>query len=111
MGEPSPYLPDKRRFKIVRNIILSNASRALQRTWYTGRLTEHTISCYYPLKMDGESVYLLVALTVAGSAADYWLFKSLMKSWSVKGIDILFQKVFEDDFIIQEMAHFHTSVI
>lgn len=32
-----------------------------------------------------------------------------MTSWSAKGVNIILQKVFEDDFIIQEMVYFDTS--
>jgi hypothetical protein len=41
------------------------------------------------------------------SAKDYWAFKNLMTFWSEKGVNVFLQKVFEDEFIIQEMTHFH----
>ena len=44
---------------------------------------------------------------ILDEAADYWAFKNLMASWSAKGIAMIFQKVFEDDYIIQEMVHFN----
>jgi hypothetical protein len=37
---------------------------------------------------------------------DYFAFKNLMIDWSSKGVNIILQKTFEDDFIVQEMAHF-----
>ncbi len=45
---------------------------------------------------------------ILNSSHDYWAFKNLMSSWATKGINIILQKVFEDDFVIQEMVHFHT---
>ena len=44
---------------------------------------------------------------ILSEAADYWAFKNLMASWSAKGITMVFQKVFEDEYIIQEMVHFN----
>lgn len=41
------------------------------------------------------------------SAKDYWAFKNLMSVWSGKGVNVYLQKVFDDDFIVQEMVHFH----
>ena len=41
------------------------------------------------------------------SANDYWAFKKLMAVWSEKGVNVFLQKVFEDEFIVQEMVHFH----
>jgi hypothetical protein len=40
--------------------------------------------------------------------SDYWAFKDLMSAWSAKGVNVILQKVFEDDFMIQEMVHFGT---
>jgi hypothetical protein len=44
---------------------------------------------------------------ILSKAADYWAFKNVMTSWSAKGVTMIFQKVFEDDYIIQEMVHFN----
>jgi hypothetical protein len=41
---------------------------------------------------------------------DYWSFKNLMSKWSATGINVVLEKVFEDDFMIQEMVHFQTPV-
>jgi hypothetical protein len=46
---------------------------------------------------------------ILDEVADYWAFKNLMATWSAKGIAMIFQKVFEDDYIIQEMVHFNES--
>ncbi len=43
---------------------------------------------------------------ILNCAEDYWALKSLMSSWAQKGTNIFLQRVFEDDFILQEMAHF-----
>jgi hypothetical protein len=43
---------------------------------------------------------------ILDESSDYWSFKNLMSSWSAKGVNVLLQKVFEDDFVIQEMVHF-----
>ncbi len=40
--------------------------------------------------------------------SDYWALKNLMSGWSGRGVNTLLQKVFEDDFIIQEMVYFRT---
>jgi hypothetical protein len=42
--------------------------------------------------------------------ADYWSFKSLMGEWAGKGINVLLEKAFEDNFMIQEMVKFNTPV-
>jgi hypothetical protein len=42
--------------------------------------------------------------------ADYWSFKSLMSDWARRGINVLLQKVFEDEFVIQQMVKFNTAV-
>ena len=42
--------------------------------------------------------------------SDYWSFKNLMGIWSAKGVNVVLQKVFEDDFIIQEMVKFNIPV-
>jgi hypothetical protein len=47
---------------------------------------------------------------ILDQATDYWSFKNLMTRWSEKGVNVILQKVFEDDFVIQEMVHFHTPV-
>ena len=41
--------------------------------------------------------------------SDYWALKHLMGRWATQGIPVVLLKVFEDDFIIQEMVHFHTA--
>jgi hypothetical protein len=41
--------------------------------------------------------------------ADYCAFKNLMTRWAEKGVNVILQKVFADDFMVQEMVHFHTS--
>jgi hypothetical protein len=45
---------------------------------------------------------------ILNSASDYWAFKKLMGDWSVKGVNVFMQKVFEDEFVIQEETHFHS---
>jgi len=44
---------------------------------------------------------------ILNEAADYWAFKIIMGSWSANGVAMIFQKVFEDDYIVQEMVHFN----
>jgi hypothetical protein len=44
---------------------------------------------------------------ILNESKDYWAFKNLMASWSANGVAMIFQKVFEDDYIIQEMVHFN----
>lgn len=44
---------------------------------------------------------------ILNEAADYWSFKNLMASWSVKGVSVVLQKIFEDEFIIQEMIRYN----
>ena len=44
---------------------------------------------------------------ILDEVADYWAFKNLMASWSAKGVAMIFQKVFEDDYIIQEIVHYN----
>jgi hypothetical protein len=41
--------------------------------------------------------------------ADYWSFKNLMSDWATRGINVLLQKVFEDEFVIQQMVKFNTA--
>ena len=36
--------------------------------------------------------------------SDYWSFKNLMTDWAEKGVNVLMEKVFQDDFVIQEMV-------
>jgi len=43
---------------------------------------------------------------ILNNARDYWAFKNMMTNWAQRGINVYLQKVFEDDFIIQEMVHF-----
>ncbi len=43
---------------------------------------------------------------ILNGAEDYWALKSLMSSWALKGTNVFLQRVFEDDFIMQEMVHF-----
>jgi hypothetical protein len=45
---------------------------------------------------------------ILSDARDYWAFKNMMSSWAQRGINVYLQKVFEDDFIIQEMVHFQS---
>jgi hypothetical protein len=45
---------------------------------------------------------------IINEIADYWAFKNLMSYWSANGVYVLLEKVFEDEFIIQEEAHFHS---
>ena len=45
---------------------------------------------------------------ILSNAQDYWAFKNMMSSWAQRGINVYLQKVFEDDFIIQEMVHFQS---
>jgi hypothetical protein len=40
--------------------------------------------------------------------ADYWSFKNLMSYWATRGINVVLQKVFEDEFVIQQMVKFNT---
>jgi len=47
---------------------------------------------------------------ILNDASDYWSFKSLMGNWAANGINVLLQKVFEDNFIIQEMVKFNTPI-
>lgn len=42
--------------------------------------------------------------------SDYWSFKCLMSDWSGRGVNVLLEKVFEDDFVLQEIAKFDTPV-
>jgi hypothetical protein len=42
------------------------------------------------------------------SSTDYWAFRNLMTTWASGGINVVLQRVFKDDFIIQEMAHFYS---
>jgi hypothetical protein len=42
--------------------------------------------------------------------ADYWSFKNLMSNWAGAGINVVMEKVFEDDFVIQEMVRYGTPV-
>jgi hypothetical protein len=42
--------------------------------------------------------------------SDYWSFKALMTSWSARGVNVILEKVFEDDFVVQEMVRFNTPV-
>jgi hypothetical protein len=46
---------------------------------------------------------------ILNSAKDYWAFKHIIANWSEKGVNVFLQTVFEDDYIIQEMVHFHTT--
>lgn len=43
---------------------------------------------------------------ILNAAEDYWAFKNLMNSWAQRGTNVFLQKVFEDDFIVQEMMLF-----
>jgi hypothetical protein len=56
-------------------------------------------------RCNGEIVEFVFILA---DPVDYWGFKNLMTTWSSKGINVVMEKVFEDDFIIQEMVHFAT---
>jgi hypothetical protein len=47
---------------------------------------------------------------ILGFFSDYWSFKNLMGGWSGRGVNVLLQKVFEDDFVLQEMVEFSTPV-
>ena len=40
----------------------------------------------------------------------YWSFKYLLTNWSARGVNVLLEKVFEDDFVVQEMTRFGTPV-
>jgi hypothetical protein len=42
--------------------------------------------------------------------ADYWSFKSLMSYWATRGINVVLKKVFEDEFVIQQMVKYNTPV-
>jgi hypothetical protein len=42
--------------------------------------------------------------------SDYWSLQNLMTDWRAKGVNVLLEKVFEDDFLIQEMVKFDTPV-
>lgn len=42
--------------------------------------------------------------------SDYWSFKNLMGDWADRGVNVLMEKVFEDDFVIQEMVRFGEPV-
>jgi hypothetical protein len=42
--------------------------------------------------------------------SDYWSLKNLMADWRAKGVNVLLEKVFEDDFMIQEIVKFDTPV-
>jgi hypothetical protein len=44
---------------------------------------------------------------ILNNAMDYWAFKNLMSNWSINGVNVFLQKVFEDDFVIQEEVYFH----
>ena len=54
-------------------------------------------------RYKGEVIDLVFILD---NLTDYWRFKNLMAAWSAKGVNVLLQKVFEDDFIIQESVFF-----
>jgi len=45
---------------------------------------------------------------IINTAEDYWALKNLMSSWAQRGTNVFLQKVFEDEFIIQEMVRFHS---
>ncbi len=45
---------------------------------------------------------------ILSNTQDYWAFKNMMSSWAQRGINVYLQKVFEDDFIIQEMVYFQS---
>jgi hypothetical protein len=56
------------------------------------------------LRCDGEvSDYTFIL----NELSDYWAFKNLMASWSSNGVNVVLQKVFDDEFIIQEMIRFN----
>jgi hypothetical protein len=42
--------------------------------------------------------------------ADYWSFRNLMYTWAGRGINVVMEKVFEDEFVIQQMVKFNTPV-
>ena len=42
--------------------------------------------------------------------SDYWSFKNLMTGWVDWGVNVLMEKVFEDDFVIQEVVRFGVPV-
>ena len=42
--------------------------------------------------------------------SEYWSLKRWMTLWAERGINVYVEKVFEDDFIIQEMTNFNTPV-
>ena len=43
---------------------------------------------------------------IIDNASDYWSFKNLMSRWAMSGVNVYLEKVFEDDFVIQEELHF-----
>jgi hypothetical protein len=47
---------------------------------------------------------------ILDSFSDYWSLKSLMSDWSARGVNVLLEKVFEDDFVLQEIVKFNTPV-
>jgi hypothetical protein len=47
---------------------------------------------------------------ILDSFSDYWSFKNLMSDWSGRGVNVLLQKVFEDDFVLQEIVKFNTPL-
>jgi hypothetical protein len=48
---------------------------------------------------------------ILNDSSDYWAFKNLMSSWALKGVNVILEKVFEDDFVIQEMIQFSPPVL
>ena len=44
--------------------------------------------------------------------SDYWSFKNLLMKWSASGVNVVLEKVFEDDFVIQEIVKYdmHSKV-
>lgn len=42
--------------------------------------------------------------------SDYWSFKNLLIGWSASGVNVVLEKVFEDDFVIQETVKYNIPV-
>jgi hypothetical protein len=42
--------------------------------------------------------------------SDYWSFKNLMSYWATRGVNVVLKKVFEDEFVIQQVVKFNTPV-
>jgi hypothetical protein len=46
---------------------------------------------------------------ILNNFSEYWSFKNLMANWSARGVNVLLEKVFEDDFVVQEAVRFGKS--